>query len=62
MSIYAHVWKEYMMQQHGAYVESSFLLSFTYVISGQPGQVVRFEGKEPLPKFFIYVSYVDTDL
>lgn len=62
MSIYAYVWKEHMMQQHGAYVESSFLLSFTYVISGQPGQVVRFEGKEPLPKFFIYVSYVDTDL
>lgn len=62
MNICTHVWKEYMMQEHGAYVESIFLLSFSYVISGQPGQVVRFEGKEPLPKFFIDVSYVDTDL
>lgn len=50
------------MQGHGAYVETTSLLSFHYVISDHPSHVVRYDGKEPLPKSFIHVSYVEADL
>lgn len=51
-----------MMQGYDACVETSSLLSFSYMISGQPAQVVRFDSKEHLPEVYIDVSYVNTDL